>query len=78
MGNFTRKEHIARALLLGRVYDWRDGSYSFLSELGHPVAKDAIFCDTLESMSPGQSNGRLKRTTVSRMPLPWEAPDEEE
>ena len=27
MSKLTHKEHAARAMLMGRVYDWRDGTY---------------------------------------------------
>lgn len=49
----THKEHDARAMLLGRVYDWRDGTYCLPSEsgTGGVITRDMLDAVTLEPIT---------------------------
>lgn len=71
----TREEHEARAMLLGRWYDPRDGTYVLDN---HTPANDMLDCVTLEviayedaraRMGPDGYNGLI----IDNMPtMPWE------
>lgn len=84
----TRKQHIARALLMGRVYDPRDGTYCRLDDKGYPVTPGMLCCETLTPMSGKTSSDRLasdkiqgyRWETVNYIPhtMPWEAPEDDE
>jgi hypothetical protein len=45
MTKLTHKEHVARAMLMGREYDWRDGTYMVNGAGDH-----LIDANTLESV----------------------------
>lgn len=63
----THEEHVARAMLLGRVYDWRDGSYCILNRSigqGMPVSEGMLDCLTCEPMA---STRRYSREACSLM-----------
>lgn len=56
----TIEEHEARAMLLGKVYDRRDHTYSrSLNNL--PVAWDMVDAGTLEPITVEQSNARIDK-----------------
>jgi hypothetical protein len=46
----THREHVARAMLLGRVYDWRDRTYNFTNKYDPSVLspRDVMASDTME------------------------------
>lgn len=46
----THEEHQARAMLMGLMYDWRDGTYCLPRYPKAPSAKGMIDCLTLEPL----------------------------
>lgn len=50
MEKLSHEEHRARAMLMGRVYDWRDGTYCLVNELDHNhlLPRGMMDCDMLE------------------------------
>lgn len=86
---YTRKQHIARALLMGRVYDWRDGTYcpDIRDLTGNLMADNMLDCDTLEVMNERLQVSRFSSSSSMPGPMvpwndydnaphrPWEAAD---
>jgi len=60
MQKLTHEQHRARAILMGRVYDWRDGSYCFYADVEskHLSHMHAIDAETLEPISEATLVGR--------------------
>lgn len=84
---FTRKEHIARALLMGRVYDWRDGTYcpDIRDAANNLMASNMLDCDTLEEIDLTLQGSRITMSVIAvfrwddydNAPRqPWEAEDD--
>lgn len=88
---FTRKEHVARAMLLGRVYDWRDGTYCY-PMFGRDEAmlssEGMLDCDTCEVIRHDDAHAEFlyadRRSDVKSLGIsddsehpcrPWEAED---
>lgn len=44
----SHSEHAARAMLMGRLYDWRDGTYCAVAHDGTYSITDMIDCETFE------------------------------
>jgi len=75
--------------LLGRVYDWRDGTYCFLED-GDPTTNDMLHCETLEPVNHEErfdvmrlrnnppSDGREWSDYDNGVKRPWEADDGEQ
>ena len=64
----TYEEHMARAMLLGRVYDWRDHTYCILGGVG-PIINSSITgldADTLDVVDVSESTTRLARRGTIR------------
>src|SRR5262245_6681052 len=62
----THEQHALRAALMGRVYDWRDGTYCVVGTLQHastqyPMAAGAIDAITLEPV-PAETLSYRSRT----------------
>lgn len=80
----TRKEHHARAMLMGRKYDPRDGSYCVPSFDGDfNVSEPYLDCVTLEVITHADAQLRMQRYGgATDKPLtttyPWEAFDAED
>lgn len=78
MDKLTRKAHIARAMMMGRLYDWRDGTYCIPCMDGSAPGSNCIDCETLEQRSynaemiAGKKWDDYKNATVQ----PWELPEE--
>lgn len=80
----TREEHYARAMLLGRVYDPRDGTYCVASFDGdYSVSEPYLDCVTLEVIPDDDARRRMVkhggyRADPSTQSYPWEAVDDED
>ncbi len=85
----TRSEHIARALLMGRVYDWRDGTYCLTDADGDPEVLGMVDCVTLEVIDNNDDDAVARYTHLRLRQasswnrydegngcMPWEAPDD--
>lgn len=88
MTKLTRKEHKARALLMGRVYDPRDGTYCKVGDdLEMLSTTDLLDCVTMEVMDPQTCKERMHGFRADygdvfwfnkSIPCqPWEAEDDE-
>lgn len=84
----THKEHMARAMLMGRIYDWRDGTYC-LSSSGstiHMSVQDMLCADTLGDISGDQCISRRHHNGAAdfepgsdpAFETPWAKMDEED
>jgi hypothetical protein len=59
-------------MLLGRVYDWRDGTYGFTTNRGTGVRGDGLLdADTLEPVSMNEFNRRMDERFDSGSCPPW-------
>lgn len=54
----THQEHTARAMLLGRVYDWRDGTYCRIDRSGSYDTDSMLCCVTMEPIDLHTSTKR--------------------
>lgn len=59
--SLTRAEHNAAAMLMGKVYDWRDHTYCEKELSQHDVMLDA---DTFEVVHWGKGNLQIRRHRV--------------
>ena len=84
MDKLTHEEHAARAMLMGRVYDWRDGTYCFADSDGLPIgtALDGrhpmLDCETLEVIDDDKQEERFQKLNKEwrywgskPQPRPW-------
>jgi hypothetical protein len=62
----THDEHTTRAMLMGLVYDWRDGTYcTAQTSNGEPGYSDVILdCETLEPLTPEAARERGETSGV--------------
>jgi hypothetical protein len=66
----TFEEHVARAALMGRTFDWRDGTYVANDSLG-----DYIDCVTLEMVALEECNRRMSRVGTKHADIGMERKD---
>jgi hypothetical protein len=66
MNRLTHEEHAARAMLMGKVYDWRDRTYCDMNDQGSEPQWDmherdyaALDADTLEPLTWGECEARI-------------------
>jgi hypothetical protein len=62
MKKFTHAEHRARAMLMGKVYDWRDGCYSdpmIFSGVEMSSTRGMLDAVTLEPMEQEDADDRI-------------------
>jgi hypothetical protein len=59
----THSEHATRAMLMGRTYDWTDGTYCRTEPDGSLDTNDMLCCITLEKIHISDAGGR--RVTLS-------------
>lgn len=74
----THKEHATRAMLMGRVYDWRDGTYCLGvdDKTGMALPDDMIDAVTLEEVHH-RSVTRRMGYSGTHAGEPWETPKRE-
>ena len=82
MAKLTRTEHHARAMLLGRIYDWRDGTYCHSDGVGDGGVSfdNMINAETLEPIGQSEAmkrSGGLGYKEVPEGVKPWEREDDE-
>lgn len=82
----THNEHAARAMLMGRMYDWRDGTYCMVSGYeidGTPILhpRNMINCQTFEPVHAVRIGADFIRYRPVDKPIretPWARMDEDE
>lgn len=73
----SHSEHAARAMLLGRVYDWRDGTYCTSFKDGHLSTANVLDCLTCEPITPAEEHMRKMQGftgsawDIPEQPTPW-------
>lgn len=86
MSKLTHKEHAARAMLMGLVYDWRDGTYCHIDQAGIALAGDLIDAETLDHITLHEANGRnvmgdraedVSWRTPPKQDTPWARMDDD-
>lgn len=78
MTKMTHREHAARAMLLGRQYDWRDGTYcKGTDQTKGPGNSDMVDCVTLKRVSPLDTNTRMKFNGIDILTarVKWRVPE---
>jgi len=82
---FTHAEHRLRASLMGRWYDWRDGTYVDNAQeptSALPASGFLIDCNTFEPVDAADAeelrlfNGTSYMGLGNPLPMPWALPDE--
>lgn len=76
MQKMTHKEHVARAMLMGLEYDWRDGTYcNGMDVFGGPSNQGMIDCVSLEKISTDSLEARMVSNRIGNLSPPdWETP----
>lgn len=77
---YTYDEHVTRALLMGRIYDWRDGTYCLTNPMGAPTEENMLDCLTLEPITKtdhrridsGTADWYKSTRLSHKGPVPWE------